>query len=205
VVRQYAFFVNADACSGCRTCQVACNDANGIRVGLHWRRVYEVSSGDWTQRAGVWTNTVASYYLSLSCLHCRTPLCALQCPSDAIDKRPDGIVLIDDGRCTRCRKCENDCPYGAIRWDGEARAVRKCTFCVEEIDAGRPPVCVAACPNRALAFGEFDDLTNRYPGERRVFPLPDASAAGPAVVIRPHRRTADIQSRHPEVANWEEL
>ena len=114
-------------------------------------------------------------------------------------------MLIDDSRCTKCRKCENDCPYGAIRWDGDANAVRKCTFCVEELEAGRPPVCVAACPNRALDFGDLADLAARHRGETRVFPLPDAALAGPAVVIRPHRHTAQVQAHDPEVANWEEL
>lgn len=204
-VTQYAFFVNADACSGCRTCQVACKDRHDVRAGVHWRRVYEVTAGTWQQRDGVWTSTVAAYHVSMACLHCQTPVCAQPCSTNAIWKRPDGIVLIDDSRCTKCRKCENDCPYGAIRWDADANAVRKCTFCVEDLDAGLPPACVAACPNRALDYGELDDLKKRHGSESRVFPMPDPSVTGPAVVIKPHRHTALVQSREPEVSNWEEL
>ena len=47
---QYGFFVNSDACSGCRTCQVACKDRHDARAGVHWRRVYEVTAGNWLQK-----------------------------------------------------------------------------------------------------------------------------------------------------------
>lgn len=204
-VTQYAFFVNSDACSGCRTCQVACKDAHDVRAGQHWRRVIEVQAGGWARKDGVWTTDAVAYYLSVSCHHCQTPVCGQQCSTQAIWKRPDGIVLIDDSRCTQCRKCENDCPYGAIRWDAAVNAPRKCTFCVEEIDAGRPPVCVAACPNQALAFGEREDLQRRFGGVSRVMPLADPAIAGPALVIRPHRHAAAAVDRAPEIANWEEI
>ncbi len=204
-VRQYAFFVNSDACSGCKTCQVACKDAHDIRPGLHWRRVIEVQAGGWTRREGVWATDTSAYYLSVACHHCTTPACGQQCSTNAIWKRPDGIVLIDDSRCTQCRKCENDCPYGAIRWDSSVNAVRKCTFCADELDAGRPPVCVASCPNRALDFGEREELAQRYGGVSQVFPLADPAIAGPAIVIRPHREAGTAASLGPEVANWEEI
>ena len=144
---------------------------------------------------------VAAYHLSVACHHCQEPVCGRSCSTEAIWKRPHGIVLIDDSRCTKCRKCENDCPYGAIRWDGDANAVRKCTPCVDDIDAGLPPACVAACPNRALDWGEFADLKQKYGSESRVFPLADPSIAGPALVIKPHRHAALAQGREPEVAN----
>ena len=114
-------------------------------------------------------------------------------------------MLIDDSRCTKCRKCENDCPYGAIRWDADANAVRKCDFCVEEIDAGQPPACVAACPNRALDYGEYDDLKQQYGSDQPRVPAGRPVIAGPALVIKPHRHAAAAAARAPEVANWEEV
>lgn len=205
MIRQYAFFVDSDACSGCRTCQVACKDAHDLRAGLSWRRVFEVTAGGWQRRHGAWVADVAAYYLSVACHHCQTPVCAQQCATDAIGKRPDGVVLIDDSRCTKCRKCEHDCPYGAIRWDSAAGVPRKCTFCVDRLDAGQAPVCVTACPNRALGYGEREDLARRPGTTSQVFPLPDAALAGPALVVAPHRRAAEMADRAPAVANWEEV
>jgi anaerobic dimethyl sulfoxide reductase subunit B (iron-sulfur subunit) len=203
---QYAFLVNSDGCSGCKTCQVACNDKHDVAAGVHWRRVYEVTAGGWQKKDGTWTSTVLAYNLSVACHHCAVPLCGTSCQSDAIWKRVDGIVLIDASRCTRCRKCEADCPYGAVRWDAAAAMVYKCDACADEVDAGRTPVCVSACPNSALDFGDDDDLTKKYPnGEATAFPLPDPSLAKPALLVIPHRHAAQASTHNPEVANIEEL
>ena len=202
---QYAFFVDSDACSGCKTCQVACKDKNNLGSGLHWRKVYEVAAGGWQKKGDAWTSSVVAYNLSLACHHCVQPVCGAQCTVAAIGKRPDGIVLIDQGRCIKCNKCRADCPYDAIRYDAASNTVTKCDFCADDVDAGRPPACVAACPNRALDFGEFEDLRRRYGGVDRVFPLADPAASGPALVIRPHRHADAAGGREPEVANWEEL
>ncbi len=205
MVSQYAFFVNSDACSGCKTCQVACNDRNNVPRGQHWRRVYEITAGNWEKKNGGWVTTVAAYNLSMSCVHCLEPVCANNCPSQCIWKREDGIVLIDDTRCSRCRRCESACPYSAIHYDAGSDMLGKCHFCVDDLDSGSPPACVIACPNRALDFGEFDQLRAKHGDIFKVFPLPDPSIAGPALVIRPHRNTEIVQSRGPEVANWGEL
>jgi anaerobic dimethyl sulfoxide reductase subunit B len=205
VVSQYAFLINSDACSGCKTCQVACNDRYSVPMGQHWRRVYEVSAGSWEKRGESWATTVVSYNLSISCVHCIEPVCATICPSQCIWKRNDGIVLIDETRCSRCRRCESACPYNAIRYDPSADMLLKCHFCVDYLDAGLPPACVTACPNRALDFGDFDQLRAAHGNVFRVFPLPDPSIAGPAMVIRPHRHTELVQSRGPEISNWGEL
>ena len=107
---QLAFFVNSDACSGCKTCQVACKDRHDLPAGLHWRRVYEVTSGAWQKSGDAWTHTVAAYHLSVACHHCADPVCGKQCSVDAIWKRPDGIVLIDQTRCVKCNKCRDRLP-----------------------------------------------------------------------------------------------
>ena len=202
---QLAFFINSDACSGCKTCQVACKDRHDLPAGLHWRRVYEVTAGAWQKRGDAWTNTVAAYHLSVACHHCADPVCGKQCSVDAIWKRPDGIVLIDQTRCVKCNKCRADCPYEAIRYEGATNAVSKCDFCVDDVEAGRPPACVAACPNRALDFGELDDLRRRFGSIDRIYPLEDPAASRPAVVFKPHRHAAAAAGREMEVANWEEL
>jgi len=204
-VTQYAFFVDSDACSGCKTCQVACKDKNDLPAGVHWRKVIEVTAGGWQRRGAAWAPEVVAYHLSVACHHCVTPVCARMCTPEAIWKRTDGVVLIDNLRCTRCRKCESDCPYGAIRYDAAAHQVGKCDFCADLLDAGQPPACVAACPNRALDFGEYAEIRSRHGETREVFPLPSPSIADPSLAIRPHRHARLARERGPEVANWEEI
>jgi anaerobic dimethyl sulfoxide reductase subunit B len=202
---QLGFFVNSDACSGCKTCQVACKDKNDLRAGTSWRRVYEVTAGGWQKKGPAWTTTVVAYNLSLACHHCFEPACTRNCTTEAIYKREDGLVLIDQPRCTKCNKCAADCPYDAIRAAGSGAQVSKCDFCADELAAGRPPVCVTACPNRALDWGEYDDLVRKYGRVNRVFPLADPAIARPALVIKPHRHAALVEARQPEISNWEEI
>jgi anaerobic dimethyl sulfoxide reductase subunit B len=202
---QLGFFVNSDACSGCRTCQVACKDKNNLAAGLHWRRVYEVVAGGWLKKGDAWTNSVVAYHLSVACHHCIEPVCGKQCSVEAIWKRPDGIVLIDQSRCIKCNKCRADCPYEAIRYEAATNTVSKCDFCADLIDAGQRPTCVSACPNRALDFGDLDDLRRAHGTCDRVFPLDDSAISRPALVIAAHRHALIAKDREPEVGNWEEI
>jgi anaerobic dimethyl sulfoxide reductase subunit B (iron-sulfur subunit) len=204
MVTQYAFFVDSDACSGCKTCQVACKDYNNLPAGVLWRRVYEVTAGGWSKQGEAWTQTVVAYNLSVSCHHCLEPACAEACSPQAIWKREDGIVLFDETRCTRCMSCKAACSYGAFRSD-PLTVVSKCHGCVDELAQGRPPICVSACPNRALEFGEFAELKKKYGEVSRVFPLPDPAGFKPALVIRPHRSLASPGMQGAEISNWEEL
>ena len=206
MVSQYAFLVNSDACSGCKTCQVACKDKNDLPVGLHWRKVYEVTAGDWRQQGDAWKTTVAAYNLSTTCHHCLNPVCIPCCPTEAISKTETGIVLIDESRCRNCHACELACPYGAIRFNPVRNTTTKCDFCADLLDLGKPPACVAGCPNRALDFGDLAELRRAHPsGVAQVFPLPSGTATIPAVVILPHRNAGAVHAHAPEVANREEV
>ncbi len=205
MISQYAFFFDAQACAGCKACQMACKDRNDLQTGLLWRRVYEVTAGRWEKKGGVWVPDVAAYNISMSCNHCENPVCAAACPVKAVGKRDDGIVFIETPRCIGCRYCEWSCPYTAIRFDAASNTVSKCDFCVDLVEAGEPPACVAACPARALAFGDLVDLEKKYGNVRRIFPLPDPETARPAIIIRPHRDEAKAAAGGGEVANWEEV
>ncbi len=205
MISQYGFFVDTSACSGCKACLGACRDKNDLGPGQIWRRVYEVAGGRWAMKDGLWIPEVAAYNVSLACNHCENPVCALSCPTRAIGKRDDGLVFIDSGRCIGCRYCEWACPYGAVRFDAAANVVSKCDFCADFLDAGRPPACVAACPMRALDFGDVDELRNKYGEVARVFPLADPALTQPALVLKPHRDAARAEAVGAEVANWEEV
>jgi anaerobic dimethyl sulfoxide reductase subunit B (iron-sulfur subunit) len=205
MVNQYAFFFDASACSGCKACQVACKDRNDLEPGVLWRRVYEVTGGGWERKGGAWVPSLAVYNISMACNHCLKPVCGLSCPVKAIWKRDDGIVLIDSARCIGCRYCEWACPYGSIRFDLRKNVVSKCDFCVDAVEAGEPPACVAACPERALDFGDLDELRRKYGDVRTVHPLPDPAQTDPALVIKPHRDSSRAAEKKAEVSNWEEV
>lgn len=205
MISQYAFFFDASSCSGCKACQMACQDKHDLAPGILWRRVYEVAGGTWEKKDGIWVPNLCVYNVSMACNHCQDPVCATSCPTRAIWKRDDGIVLIDVSRCIGCRYCEWACPYSAIRFDAVSNRVSKCTFCSDLLDAGEPPACVAACPERVLDFGDLDDLKKKHGEVQHVVPLPDPSQTQPALIIKPHRDSISAGKLGAEVQNWEEV
>ena len=200
---------DASSCSGCKACQAACKDHNGLRAGLLWRRVYEVSGGGWAKAGDAWTQDVFAWNLSLSCNHCEKPICVEACPTGAMHRRPDGVVLVDADRCMGCRYCEWACPYGAPRFDGARGVMTKCTLCSDRLEEGLAPSCVSACPMRALDFGTREEMEERHGEEVAAasgagFPLPDPRLTEPAFRLTPHRSAAR-SVEEGSVANREEV
>jgi len=203
--KQYAFYFDSSSCSGCKTCQMACKDKNNLRVGLLWRRVYEVMGGGWERRGAAWMSSVFAYNVSLACNHCREPICVEVCPTRAMHKRDDGIVLIDPKKCIGCRNCSLACPYGAPQYDSEIGKMTKCDFCVDNLEQGLPPACVAACLLRALDFGQRTELEARYGSLENVYPLPEPHLTEPALTLTPHKDTVRADDGSARVGNWEEV
>jgi anaerobic dimethyl sulfoxide reductase subunit B len=218
----YAFTFDASSCSGCKACQIACKDKNNLPTGVLWRRVYEVSGGSWQQHGEAWTTDVFAYNLSIACNHCIHPKCAGVCPTNAYVVRADGIVYIDESKCVGCGYCSWACPYSAPRYNPELHHMTKCNFCFDNIDAGLPPACVAACPLRVLEFVTVNDgqqtiddgsssmvHSSAYqalwdiPGNQHPFPLPTFSRTQPHLAIKSH--VAMMNSLEKVISNWEEI
>ena len=181
------FTFDSRFCSGCKACQMACKDKHRLPVGVNWRRVYEISGGEWRREGSAWVPDVYAYHLSVACNHCALPVCLEVCPASAIWQREDGIVLIDPDRCLGCGYCAWACPYGAPQIDLHQGIMTKCTLCYDEIDQGRPPACVAACPLRSLDYGRMEELENRSCfTQAQVFPFPNPGLTEPVLFVQPH-------------------
>lgn len=205
MVKQYAFYIDSSVCSGCKTCQMACKDKNDLEIGLLWRRVYEVSGGEWEKKDSIWKSGVFAYNLSIACNHCSKPMCRKFCAAGAVKKHENGIVVLDRDECVGCRMCEWRCPYSAPQFDQKTGTMSKCDFCFDLIDSGQPPACVSACPMRALDFGNFEELKKKYFGSGTIYPFPSPSITGPSIVIKPHRDVGRAEKEGAKIANKEEV
>lgn len=192
-IKQIAFFVNTDTCVGCGTCEIACKDQNNLTVGPRPRFVRNMTGGNWTRDGHIVKQEgVFSYSVSVSCNHCKMPVCVTACPTGAMAKDSDtGIVSNDIETCIGCGACAEACPYNAPQLVKEEAKVRKCDFCRSLLEQGLRPACVETCPMRALDFGDLDEIQSKYGKVSDIAPLPDSSETQPSLALKPHR---DVES-----------
>jgi len=184
---QIGFFIDATKCTNCKTCEIACKDFNDPGNCRRIRKVRTFEGGEFPQ--------VFAYNISMSCNHCEAPICVEHCPTGAYTKRAsDGIVVHDPERCIGCRYCAWLCPYGAPQYDPEERRVRKCNLCVEELDKGKSPVCVTACPMRAIEIGPLDEIAVRPGATIGIRDLPPSSLTKPSCRYRVRKEATCVST-----------
>jgi len=185
---QYGFFFDQSRCSGCHACAVACKNWNALPPGpLKYLRIYEYEKGSFPN--------VRVHFQWVPCYHCEEPACVANCPCEAIYKEAKyGAVLIDGEKCDGCRICYEFCPYGALVCESDEIDVKpqKCTMCIDRLEMGEQPICVLACPTRALDFGPLSTLRAMYGDRRDLEDMPSSQTTKPAIVFKPHSRKQQL-------------
>ncbi|MBI2985963.1 MAG: 4Fe-4S dicluster domain-containing protein [Deltaproteobacteria bacterium] len=162
--------IDTNRCVGCDACTLACKVQNGTPPGVLLARVLEKEEGRYPN--------VKRTYLPVLCFHCQDPACVKACPSKALSKRSDGIVVVDKDRCCGVKACMAACPYDALHFYEDPRGyfgedltpieryfysrhrpgtVLKCDFCTDRVEMGMQPACVEACPVSCRYFGDLDN------------------------------------------------
>lgn len=192
----YAFHSNVARCTGCKACVLACKDAHDLGPETAFRQVYEYGGGSWERHDdGTVSSDAFAYYVSVACNHCANPACLRVCPTGAMHKDENGLVTVDAQRCIGCGYCALSCPYRAPKVDRKVGHSVKCDGCADRVAAGQSPLCVEACPRRALDFGPADTLAERFGDEASVPPLPPATATAPHLVLTVPARVKDNVER----------
>lgn len=189
-MKQYGFYFDSDRCTGCKTCELACKDYKDLGTDVNFRRIYEYTGGTWNQQSdGCWHQDVFAYYMSISCNHCANPACTAVCPTGAMHKNEDGFVIVNEETCIGCRYCHMACPYDAPQYDAQKGHMTKCDGCYSRVKAGQKPICVDACPLRALDFAPIDELRAKYGEQASIAPLPPAEITRPNLVVKPNKNS----------------
>ena len=151
--KQYGFYFDSERCIKCWACEVACKQWHDIKADtIKLRKVIEITTGKFPE--------VKRTFLSLSCMHCGKAPCIPTCPEKAISKRSeDGIVVVESTKCIGCRSCFEACPFGVPQFT-EDGTMRICDMCLDRLEKGDKPICVATCPTQALSFGTMKELSH---------------------------------------------
>ena len=195
-MEQFGFYFNAKRCTGCKTCMLACKDYRNLDASVSFRQVYEFVGGSWSKdERGCWAQDCFAFYVSSACNHCASPACMEVCPTGAMGKNELGLVSVDEHRCIGCGYCALSCPYHAPKVDRTVGHSVKCDGCSQRAREGSAPVCVEACPLRALEFGPISDLRACHGRVADMPPLPDSSKTAPNLVLSLPERLEEDESR----------
>lgn len=152
-------FIMADRsrCTGCKACEVACH-------ALHYPEGKTAGTVTGPVVPKILIRRTLAGNVADSCRQCEGAPCAKSCNRGAV-RFCDGRVWVDSILCQSCPDCVLACPFGAIRLAptelkgqetaGDSlpsgRVADKCDLC-----RGREqgPVCVEACPEKALRLVE---------------------------------------------------
>ena len=179
-----AFLTDSTLCIGCKACEVACKEWNGIPAdgftftgtsydntgGLghsSWRHVkfiersLDLPAAVANADAGYRSNAFRWDFSSDVCKHCENAGCLEACPTGSIVRTEFGGVYIQPDICNGCGYCVVTCPFGVVDRRPEDGRAFKCTFCYDRQKAGLQPACATACPTQSIQFGEIAELRAR--------------------------------------------
>ena len=187
--KQHGFYFNADNCIACHACEAACSEKNDNPAHISFRSVGFIEGGTYPayQRLNI----------SMACNHCDDPVCLKGCPTRAYTKFAEyGAVLQDPDICFGCGYCTWVCPYNAPQLDPVKGQVSKCNMCVDRLEVGLKPACVAACLGNALDFGVVENIPeNRTQAKTEIPGFPRTDITHPNIRFQQTRTTQRDMNR----------
>lgn len=189
-----AFLTDTTLCIGCKACEVACKEWNGVPAdgyslsGMSYDNTRQLGHSTWRHvkfveiPAANGSGTPSWFFSSDVCKHCERAGCLEACPTGSIMRTEFGGVYVQPDICNGCGYCVVSCPFGVIdRRPDDGRAF-KCTFCYDRQREGLTPACAKACPTESILFGPLDEL--REKAGRRIEKL-RSQGADDAVIYDP--------------------
>jgi len=188
-----AILIDIRKCIGCKACQVACKVWNKLPA-----EETTITENEYTNPTSFSANTwcyvkfsevedesgnVKWKMASVRCMHCLEPTCVSVCPTQALKKLPEGPVIYDPSKCIGCKYCVEACPWHVPHFDEEKKVIGKCIFCVDRINEGMVPACVANCQTGALQFGDRDEILEKAHNSGAPYIYGEKEAGGTSMIF----------------------
>jgi len=132
---KFHFIVNPNACTGCRSCELACSFTHAVENVRGLTRINPLAGG------------FKDLWVPVVCLQCDDAACVKSCLVDALRRNPEtGAIELNQDKCVKCMACVAACPFGCSIYDLQHDMVVKCDLC------GGDPACAHFCPSKALQW-----------------------------------------------------
>ena len=183
--KRLGLLIDQERCIGCEACTVACRIENNTTTPWIQIETQNVAQND--TPTGQFPNLRMDFLPHL-CNHCSNPPCVDACPKEALTKREDGPVVLDEKNCDGCKVCIDACPYNVIHYNQEKNIIEKCNLCPHRIDQGLEPFCVICCEGQAIYFGNLNDPNSEISqiiAQKKTFQLKPEAGTAPSVYYCP--------------------
>jgi len=139
---QKSLYINADKCTGCLQCEMACSYEN---YGVFNPAKSRIKVFDFHQ---------SGKKVPYTCTQCDEAWCLHACPVDAIRiDAASGAKTVSADICVGCKVCTIACPFGTVNYVQSTGKVQKCDLCYDNADG---PACASACPTGAITYIDAD-------------------------------------------------
>ncbi|HWH44568.1 MAG TPA: 4Fe-4S dicluster domain-containing protein [Thermoleophilaceae bacterium] len=185
------FFTDTSLCIGCKACEVACKEWNGVPAagqsftGDSYDNTGSLGADTWRHVAFVEQRVPLSaedghdlvkvaaarqlageadlrWLMSSDvCKHCTHAACLEVCPTGALFRTEFDTVVVQPDVCNGCGYCVPACPFGVLDRREGDGRVWKCTLCYDRLKDDREPACAQACPTNSIQFGVHSELVDR--------------------------------------------
>lgn len=136
----FGMVIDLHRCVGCGGCDLACKSENNTPVGINW-------ADHKTEMKGEFPNVTYEHMPTL-CNHCEEAPCVAVCPTNAMHKNANEMVVHDPSICIGCKRCMEADPYGVISFN------TKSPFLAYEVDDSK------IVKNGTFSKQELSDLSN---------------------------------------------
>jgi Fe-S-cluster-containing dehydrogenase component len=159
----YSVLIDTTYCAGCRSCEEACAEVNGLPEIDPDDSVFDVKRNTSTRQLSLvnrYETDNGEIYSKKQCMHCAQPACVSACLTKAMYKTKEGPVIWREDKCMGCRFCMLSCPFDIpkFEYDSNNPSIKKCTMCFSRLTGGEIPACAEVCPSEAIIFGRRSEL-----------------------------------------------
>jgi NADPH-dependent glutamate synthase beta subunit-like oxidoreductase len=110
----------------------------------------------------------------------------------------EAAAVAEARRCLNCagHLCREVCPYHAPQFGSDENPkMQKCNLCVDRWTQNKKPICVDACPTRAMDAGPLDELAAKYGGVKEAEGFAYCRSISPSICFKPKKHKHIIHHR----------